>query len=269
VSALAVMGEAVARQDASSEWIEWQEYGRSGSATSRGGGGGDDEKNKSLHNGEIQVWTGRCVSSSPHTTQPYFGAQLPFVKTRSIIPFAVDEMVDLLLDSSRVQLYNPWSLGRRDCWVAVAADDGDNNNPVPTVTKIVKNRVQPPLGSKAMVSTTLLHARPALSNDGSWVVVSRSVGHNGSALFAAPSDDDATAGRSDILLGVNLLQPVSENSCILTAATHVYSSAVPTLLAERLGVQSAIKFVKDMRKLKATPAVTTTAKASTVEGCRA
>jgi hypothetical protein len=258
LASLAAMGEAVARsEEEKGEWIEWHVYG--GSHTPKD----SNAQMQSLLDGAIHVWTGKSVvpatvKSSDPSKPPtqFFGSQLPFIKTRSIIPFAVEEMVDLLLDSSRVQLYNPWSLGRRDCWIAVSdasttsATTGDKV-PERTITKIVKNRVQPPLGSKAMVSTTLLHARPALSDDGSWIVVSRSVGHNGSVRFAAPTDDDSTAGRSDILLGVNLLQPVSDDSCILTAVTHVYSSAVPTLLAERLGVQSAVKFVKDMRKLKA------------------
>lgn len=219
--ALALMGEEVALNDSPSHWIDWHVYG--GSSSSKG----------SLQDGAIRVWTGKCAKED---STSYYGAQLPFIKTRSIIPLAVDEMVDLLMDSSRVQSYNPWSLGRRDCWVA---DNG-------TRTKIVKNRVQPPLGSKVMVSTTLLHARPATSAaDGSWIVVSRSVGG-----FHFAEADDATAGRSDILLGVNLLQPVDDTSCILTAVTHVYTSAVPTMLAERLGVKSAVKFVKDMRSLK-------------------
>ena len=75
-------------------------------------------------------------------------------------------------------------------------------------------------------------------------MVSRAIG---GTRYHEPDDD--SAGRSDILLGVNLLQPIDASSCQLTAVTHVYSSAVPAMLAERLGVKSAIKFVKDMRSL--------------------
>ena len=195
----------------------------------------------------VQSVFGRENAPGARNDGSYYGSQVPFIKTRSIIPLAVEEMVELLLDSSRVKTYNPWSLGRRDCWVA----DYDAEH-----TKIVKNRVQPPFGAKAMVSTTLLHARPAAAteDDGAWIVVSRSVG---GFRFAEP--DDATVGRSDILLGVNLLQPVDNESCLLTAVTHVYSSAVPTMLAERLGVQSAVKFVRDMRSLKVAAAVVVSA----------
>lgn len=232
LEALATMGEGLARNDAPGPWIDWQGYGTTTTSV------------KMEKGGAIRVWTGKCVRNDGGC---YYGSQLPFIKTRSVLPLSVHEMVDLLMDSSRVQTYNPWSLGRRDCWVHDA------------YTKIVKNRIQPPLGSKAMVSTTLLHARPCVKtptiagSDGDWIVVSRSIGGGNVVRFAEP--DDATAGRSDILLGVNLLQPIDDDSCLLTAITHVYSSAVPNMLAERLGIKSAIKFVKDMRSLKVATAV--------------
>jgi hypothetical protein len=51
-------------------------------------------------------------------------------------------------------------------------------------------------------------------------------------------------------LGVNLIQPVDDDSCMLTAVTHAYSAVMPAMLAERLGVKGAIKFVKDIRALR-------------------
>ena len=204
---LAQMGHQLAASDQSNEWIAWKVCG----------------SQEALQDGHIHVWTGQCQKEG-------YGTQVPFIKTRSIVPFTAREMVDLLLDSSRVQTYNPWSMGRQDLWVH-------------GFTKIVKNRTQPPLGNKAMVSTTLLHATP--HDEDQWLVVSRSVG---GAAWEDPQDADM--GRSDILLGINWLQPLDAGSCVLTAVTHVYSPAVPTMLAERLGVKSAIKFVKDMRQLK-------------------
>jgi hypothetical protein len=149
-------------------------------------------------------------------------------------------MVELLMDSSRVTTYNPWSLGRVDCWV--------NGEPDPLhparQTKIVKNRVQPPMGAKAAVSVTMLHARP-IAADGTWLVVSRATGGN-----RFPELDQDQVGKSDILLGVNLVQPIDDDSCLLTAVTHAYSAIMPAMLAERLGVKGAIKFVKDIRALR-------------------
>ena len=213
LDALAQTGARLAENDESDEWIAWKEFG-----------------NNNNNNNDIQVWTGRALNKDG-----YYGGQSPFVKTRSTIPLSAPEMVDLLLDSNRVQMYNPWSLGRQDCWIS----------PDSSQTKIVQNKTQPPLGKKPLVSTTLLHARPWKDN-GSWLVVSRAIGGTRYQTF-----DSDSAARSDILLGVNLLEPLDDReSCQLTAITHVYSSAVPALLAERLGVKSAIKFVKDMRGLK-------------------
>jgi len=221
---LAVMGEQVALNDAPNEWIDWHVFGSKNSRSSE----------SMEHDGAIQVWTGKTSRKEGS----YYGSDLPFIKTRSIIPLSVDEVVELLMDSTRIQTYNAWSLGRRDCWVR------DNH------TKIVKNRVQPPvMGAKQIVSTTLLHARPARrAGKGAWVVVSRAVGGGGSSCYAEA--EDAALARTDILLGVNLLQPVDDESCMLTAVTHAYSSTVPLMLAERLGVKGAIKFVKDLRGLK-------------------
>jgi len=214
---LAEMGVDVALNDEPNEWIEWH-------ATAGG-------SSNSLADGAIHVWTGKTAKQAG-----YHGAKLPFIKTRSIIPLTVTEVVELMMDSTRIQTYNAWSVGRRDCWVRDA------------YTKIVKNRVEPPVGSKAMVSTTLLHARPAgrtAAGEGAWVIVSRAVG---GSSYVEPEDEHL--GQTHILLGVNVLQPVDDESCILTAVTHAYSSTVPNMLAERLGVKGAIKFVKDLRHLK-------------------
>jgi hypothetical protein len=240
---LAVMGETIATQDESNEWIDWNVFSAS-------------NNNKPLKTnddgGVVHVWTGK--SQKPNAR----GSTVPWIKTRSIIPYKPVEMVELLLDSERVQSYNKFSLGRRDCWVAstittmnspTSEDDTSMKTPF-SYTKIVQNRVQPPLGSKPMLSTTFMHAQPASSNndnDITWIVVSRAVGGN---VFRDPDEPDI--GQSEMLLGVNLVQPCSddENKCILTAVTHVYSPLVPSMLAERVGVKSAIKFVKDIRALK-------------------
>jgi hypothetical protein len=213
-------GELLARHDTSNEWIRWKVHGS---------GGG------SLDNGDILVWTGTSLKDA-------YGVTVPWIKTRSILPLSAEDMVELLMDSDRVTTYNPWSLGRNDCWVA-GREAGSLYQ-----TKIVKNRVQPPMGAKAVASVTLLHARP-VATDGAWLVISRATGGN---LYPEPDQD--SIGKSDILMGVNLLQPVDEDSCMLTAVTHAYSAAVPAMLAERLSVKGAITFIKDIRKLKAVPA---------------
>jgi hypothetical protein len=271
LNALTKMGEEVARVDAPTDWIDWRVYGDSKPSS----------PSPALIDGAIQVWLGKCHSSPPpknptEEDDRYMGLQLPFIKTRAILPYPISEVVDLLLDSSRVVLYNPWSLGRKDCWIDNSSSSSEQTRSKMT-TKIVQNRVQPPIpGARPVVSTTLLHARPLLhnshsasnasskksssersddSNDTSWIIVSRSIGNK--HIYLDPSDSNASS-RSDVLLGVNLLEPVrgsdgtiDPHSCILTAVTHVYSPSLPLVLAERLGVQSAIKFVQDLRSVKA------------------
>jgi hypothetical protein len=220
---LSETGEMLARQDFSNIWIDWKIHSSGG---------------VSLEDGDVLVWTGKSLKEG-------YGSAVPWIKTRSIIPLAADEMVELLMDSSRVTTYNPWSLGRQDCWVA-AADNNPAADPIHPLrqTKIVKNRVQPPMGAKPAVSVTMLHARP-VNDDGTWLVISRATGGN---LY--PELDQDAVGRSDILLGVNLIQPVDDDSCMLTAVTHAYSAIMPAMLAERLGVKGAIKFISDIRALR-------------------
>lgn len=215
IDELVETGVWLAENDEANGWVNWKEFGSLGS----------------LKQGDVHVWTGKAKTEG-------HGSEFPFVKARSIVPMTPKEMVDLLLDSNRVTTYNQWSQGREDCWVATNEDDCAKQ------TKIVKSRTQPPLGAKTMVSVTLLHAAP-WGSEGGWVVVSRSPGGNS---FFDP--DDSSSSRSDILLGVNLLQPLDDDSCILTSVTHLFSPAIPLMLAERLGARSAVKFAQDMRNLK-------------------
>ena len=110
-----------------------------------------------------------------------------------------------------------------------------------------------------MVATTLLHARPLHhrpNNDKnkeedepqSWLLVSRAVG---GSHFPLDEDSSSAVGVSEMLLGVNVFEavPGKPNLCRMTAVTHVYSASIPLMLAERLGVKSAIQFVKDLRAL--------------------
>ncbi|GAX14264.1 hypothetical protein FisN_1Hu459 [Fistulifera solaris] len=212
---LAKTGAWLAENDEVNEWVDWKVFGSLGS----------------LEKGDIQVWTGKAKKEG-------HGSEVPFIKSRSILPMPPEEVVELLMDSERVKTYNQWSQGRTDCWIA-PAEEGSQKQ-----TKIVKSTTQPPLGAKPVVSVTLLHARP-WGSDGGWIVVSRSPG--GNAYFDA---DDSLTSRSDILLGVNLLSPLDEESCILTSLTHVYSPAIPAMLAERLGARSAINFAIDVRNSK-------------------
>jgi hypothetical protein len=183
-----------------------------------------------LDQGEVLVYIGKAK-------QEGCGSHLPIIKTKSILPLSAQEMAELLLDSSRVKIYNKLSLGRKD--VRILGE----------YTKIVCNLTKPPIAKSQMVSVTLMHSRPLEEEDQAsldknkegYLVVSR-------AVPGMMDEDLAELPRNDILLGVNLLQDLGPNECLMTAVTHVYSPALPTMLARGMGVSSAINFVKDIRR---------------------
>lgn len=151
--------------------------------------------------------------------------------------------------------------------------------------KIVRNVTKPPLSKKLMDFVTLMYARRLQEEDNvspgylgggttassggdgdneeqSYIVVTRAVsggrwGSNNtsrdSSTKKTDDDDDDTEEmiRSEILLGVNLLQsiPGEPDKTEVTAVTHVYSPSVPTMLAGTVGVKGAIDFIKDIRDL--------------------
>ena len=106
-----------------------------------------------------------------------------------------------------------------------------------------------------MYSITLMHSRKIYDKDplpsnttpykNGYIVVSRAVpGRMGES-------DDANLAemtRNEILLGVNLLQDIGPNQCLMTAVTHVYSPALPAMFAQSTGVSSAVNFVRDIRQ---------------------
>jgi len=197
------------------DWIEWKEH----SSTKRLLEENNNDEMAILEQGEVLVYVGRAKKEG-------HGSKLPIIKTKSILPLSAQEMADLLMDSSKVKIYNKLSLGRKDLKTLAEG------------TKVVCNLTKPPIAKSNMVSCTLMHSRQIDANK--HFVVSR----------AAPGTigaDMADLARNDILLGINLLEDRGPNECVMTAVTHVYSPALPTILAKKLGVSSAINFVKDIR----------------------
>ena len=204
------------------DWIEWK-MNDSTTKLLR-----DNNHNEMfvLERGEVLVYIGKAK-------QEGHGSKLPIIKTKSILPLASEEMATLLLDSSQVKIYNKLSVGRFD-----VRDFGDGR------TKIVCNLTKPPISKSNMVSCTMMHSRTLISEGTSsphrCLVISR-------ATPGMIGDDLTDQPRNDILLGVNLLEDIGPNECLMTAVTHVYSPALPSILAKKLGVSSAVNFVKDIR----------------------
>ena len=223
--------------DDNNDWIEWKMH----DATKKLLRDNNDSEMSVLEQGEVMVYIGKAK-------QEGHGSKLPLIKTKSILPLSSDEMVDLLMDSSKVKIYNKLSVGRTD--VKTLNDgyvnDGTADGTTRMKTKIVCNLTKPPIAKTTMVSCTMIHSRQ-LSGPSEdhrrCLVVSRAT----PGMITDSNMIDMP--RNDILLGVNLLEDIegSSNECIMTAVTHVYSPALPTILAKKMGVSSAINFVKDIR----------------------
>jgi len=223
IDMLVLSGLEMAAGHNDNDWIEWKMH----DSTRKLLRDNNNSEMSILEQGEVMVYIGKAKLEG-------HGSKLPIIKTKSILPLSSDEMVDLLMDSSKVKIYNKLSVGRTD--VQTMGDE---------TTKVVCNLTKPPMAKSNMVSCTMMHSRILGSEETSSpsrcrLVVSRAApGMLDTKLIDMP--------RNDILLGVNLLEDIGPNECIMTAVTHVYSPALPTILAKKLGVSSAINFVKDIR----------------------
>ena len=139
------------------------------------------------------------------------------------MPAAV--LYDLLSDSTRVQEYNAMSLGRTDILTL------DEN------TKVCCAESRPPMIRKTIRLVTLMHT---LAQPDEFYQISTRAVENGSTT------------HSEILLGTNVIRPLSSSSCMLIAVNHMYSNLIPTALAKRMGSTAATNFVTDLRKVGTT-----------------
>ena len=246
VDKLARSGLFMATQDGNDNpWVEWKPTKETEKALEESA-----SLQAMLDDGTVAVYVGKAKETE--AGGGYFGSHLPIIKSQSILPLSAQEVAELLMDSSRVKIYNKISLGR------------DDINVVNEKTKIVRNLTQPPVAKSKMLSVTLMHSRQLGEQDHDLlnsmkdpitkksIVASSSTLSEGylvvsRAIPAAVSADDQDLVRNDILLGVNLLQEIGPNECLMTAVTHVYSPSLPTMLASRFGVKGAINFVNDVR----------------------
>ena len=192
------------------------------------------------HDNAVLVWTGKIKEG-------FHGSQLPCIKTRAIIPMSPKRLAELLMDSTKVMLYNKMSLGRTDI-VSLSQGVDSTGILLEGETKIVKNRTKPPLtNGRIMEFHTLMHARKLKHEEGKgYIVVSRAVPNKGRT---DPHNDNII--HSEIILGANLLRCVEgeENKTDFTGVTHVNAPNVPLLLAGKVGIKGAVDFVHDIRSL--------------------
>ncbi len=218
-----------------------------------------DALRKALEDDDVLVWIGKFKEEG-------HGSHLPLIKTTSILPLSPKGMAELLMDSSKVPLYNKMSRGRSDEVVFQEGVDtvtDSGNFILDGCAKIVRNVSKPPLSKKLMDFVTVMYARRihaednigtgimGASNDG-YAVISRAVnGGKWGPKTGGDSSGDEEIIRSEILMGMNLIRsiPGCPDKAEVTAVTHCNSPSVPTMLAGSVGVKGAIDFVKDIRAL--------------------
>jgi hypothetical protein len=240
---------------------------------------------------EVLTWVGKFIpsklsplssSSSSSTTENngvsnYYGAELPVIKTISIIHHSPSYLANILMDSTKVKAYNKMSIGRSDIHVFQKGIDTINGPFGDGETKVVRNLTKPPIVSGIVEFVTCMHARKlrvedvkilsssssstksnlddeiVVNDDAGYIVVSRAIVGGSSHLFDNTSDGNSGEKlvRNEILLGVNVLRaiPGQPNKTELTSVTHVYSPMIPLLLAKSAGVKGATDFVRDIRAL--------------------
>ena len=62
---------------------------------------------------EVLVWAGKFTTLGSNNDE-YYGANLPIIKTTSVIHQSPKYLAELLMDSEKVKVYNKMSLGRTD-----------------------------------------------------------------------------------------------------------------------------------------------------------
>jgi hypothetical protein len=201
----------------------------------------------------VLVWTGTLVNS--------YGSDIPAVRSAAVMAQSAESLLNLLLDSSRVQEYNAMSLGRTDIQVLESSSGTLSSSsmssssssslakttlfPRTVESKIVQSASRPPMLRKTLQFTTLLHAREYA--DG-YLLVSRAVTlPNNSSCNSGTGGSSSAVVVSEILLGVNWIRRLSDHQCLLVTVNHVKSPLIPLLLAKRLGLQAAVNFIHDVR----------------------
>lgn len=200
---------------------------------------------------DVLVWSGTVEHGG-------YGSDLPVVKARGIVRTSARDLLDLLLDSSRVKDYNKLSLGRDDDFVYQrGVDTSKDESPygLDGEIKILRSRNKPPVVRRNIEMLTIIHARALDEAQGEgrgYMAVSRSIWESPDAAKRGTSNADKNVVRSEMVLGVNYIRelPGREGTeCELTTLTHVYSPLVPRGFAKKFAPTAATSFVRDLQSL--------------------
>ena len=203
---------------------------------------------------EVLLWSGGRKTKKSSSYAP----NIPMFRGRGILPaIGAKELTELLLDSSKVNLYNKWSKGRND--LAVYQDDlGALDNLYGNgALKVVENETKIPFSNNSIKMVTLLHARPiTLTNStlddfcttveskepserSGYIMVSRTVSKVVGTSEGMKHDQDITSCtdvQNEIIWGVNVILdvPKHDGKTEMITLTQAKSNAVPGFLVHKV-----------------------------------
>ncbi len=170
----------------------------------------------------IKVWKLRTPLRNNRDHQ-----QWPCILSTTTINLPLHELADVIMDSSKVTLFNKYSGGRDDVVVI-----GPNS-------KIVWSRTKIPFAIKPYDFSTLMHAEKSESLT---TIVSGSV-----ECPEIPPHPDYS--RSQVIFGMNILAPVQADpsKTHFTTISHVKYSGIHPFLAWRSALQGSITYFKSLK----------------------
>ena len=204
---------------------------------------------------DVFVWSSKC-------TRKGHGSDYPVVKSRGLIPATAKDVVDLIIDSSRVMEYNKTSIGREDEHILTqdlkssihSLDYKCSKINVPGEAKIMCSKSQVPMTRKTLEFKTLFYARQLSSDDGididgvAYITVGRSVWESPDGTSDGA---DTSSTRCEILLSVNLIREVKSTNgdkwCELTCINHGISPGIPMFIGKQVALTAAETYIKDIR----------------------
>ena len=189
---------------------------------------------------DILVWSG----SFKHG---FYGSEVPAIRSAGIVNTSAKQLLELLVDSTRVKEYNKISLGRTD----IITFDGNLDEEGPfgkSITKVMRSQSKPPMMSPLSL-TSVLHAKK-IPNGSGYLIVNRSV-HR--------PEEEKVASNPEIVIGFNFIVDFDDNvhdsisggsqRCLMISVNHMRAPMVPMYIAKKVAVTTAHKFINDIRAL--------------------
>jgi hypothetical protein len=155
------------------------------------------------------------------------------LKTLGIVDIPPLDLMDLLLDCDRVNLFNKYSVGKEDVCTFAGVQTGE--------AKIVKNDMKIPVVGGTLQTLCITHSR-LIENDNcgdSYIIVTQSVKNELKDALPNP------------LYSISVLRPVlNSDKTELTNISQIASMNIPKFLKHKVAFMGATDFFNNLRSLR-------------------